>query len=106
HRISTLHLGSGISARGSARLVALRDRRVQRRSGDAHRPLRCLRGNSVNWRRYMSGQWLGVWALGLLAYVPALLAAPGKMPSDTQLYLYLDPGRLISDAPYTWVNRQ
>jgi arabinofuranan 3-O-arabinosyltransferase len=54
----------------------------------------------------MSGQWLGVWALGLLAYVPALLAAPGKMPSDTKLYLYLDPGRLISDAPYTWDNRQ
>ena len=60
----------------------------------------------MTWRRYMSGQWLGVWALGLLAYVPALLAAPGKMPSDTKLYLYLDPGRLISDAPYTWDNRQ
>ncbi|HEX3090765.1 MAG TPA: alpha-(1-_3)-arabinofuranosyltransferase family protein, partial [Ilumatobacteraceae bacterium] len=60
----------------------------------------------MNWRRYMSGQWLGVWALGLLAYLPALLAAPGKMPSDTKLYLYLDPGRLISDAPYTWDNRQ
>ena len=28
------------------------------------------------------------------------------MPSDTKLYLYLDPGRLISDAPYTWDNRQ
>ena len=54
----------------------------------------------------MSGQWLGVWALGLLAYIPALLAAPGKMPSDTKLYLYLDPGRLISDAPFTWDNRQ
>jgi hypothetical protein len=46
----------------------------------------------------MSGQWLGVWALGLLAYLPALFAAPGKMPSDTKLYLYLDPGRLIADA--------
>jgi arabinofuranan 3-O-arabinosyltransferase len=54
----------------------------------------------------MSGQRLGVWALALLAYLPALLAAPGKMPSDTKLYLYLDPGRLISDAPYTWDNRQ
>ncbi|HEY0519594.1 MAG TPA: hypothetical protein VGC84_08885, partial [Ilumatobacteraceae bacterium] len=57
-------------------------------------------------RRYMSGQWLGVWALGLLAYVPALFAAPGRMPSDTKVYLYLDPGRLISDSPYTWDNRQ
>ena len=54
----------------------------------------------------MSGQWLGVWALALLAYLPALFAAPGKMPSDTKLYLYLDPGRLIADAPYTWDNRQ
>jgi arabinofuranan 3-O-arabinosyltransferase len=60
----------------------------------------------VNWRRFMSGQWLGVWALALIAYVPALTAAPGRMPSDTKLYLYLDPGRLISDAPYTWDNRQ
>jgi arabinofuranan 3-O-arabinosyltransferase len=54
----------------------------------------------------MSGQRLGVWALALIAYVPALTAAPGRMPSDTKLYLYLDPGRLISDAPYTWDNRQ
>lgn len=54
----------------------------------------------------MSSQWLGVSALALLAYLPALFAAPGKMPSDTKLYLYLDPGRLISDAPYTWDNRQ
>ncbi|MGZ4806906.1 MAG: alpha-(1-_3)-arabinofuranosyltransferase domain-containing protein, partial [Ilumatobacteraceae bacterium] len=54
----------------------------------------------------MSSQRLGVLALALLAYAPALLAAPGRMPSDTKLYLYLDPGRLISDAPYTWDNRQ
>ena len=60
----------------------------------------------MNWRRYASSQWLGVSALALLAYLPALFAAPGKMPSDTKLYLYLDPGRLISDAPYTWDNRQ
>ncbi len=60
----------------------------------------------MTWRRHVSGQRLGVWALALLAYVPALVAAPGRMPSDTKLYLYLDPGRLISDAPYTWDNRQ
>ncbi|HEY7627365.1 MAG TPA: alpha-(1-_3)-arabinofuranosyltransferase family protein, partial [Ilumatobacteraceae bacterium] len=60
----------------------------------------------MTWRRHVSGQRLGVSALALLAYLPALLAAPGKMPSDTKLYLYLDPGRLISDAPYTWDNRQ
>ncbi|MEY2554113.1 MAG: arabinofuranan 3-O-arabinosyltransferase, partial [Ilumatobacteraceae bacterium] len=56
--------------------------------------------------RYLPTQQFGVWLLALLAYVPALVAAPGKMPSDTKLYLYLDPGRLISDAPYTWDNRQ
>lgn len=60
----------------------------------------------MNWRRHTPGQRLGVWALALLAYLPALVAAPGRMPSDTKLYLYLDPGRLISDAPYTWDNRQ
>ncbi|MBK5333553.1 MAG: DUF3367 domain-containing protein, partial [Ilumatobacteraceae bacterium] len=54
----------------------------------------------------MPSQRLGVVALALLAYLPALFAAPGKMPSDTKLYLYLDPSRLISDAPYTWDNRQ
>ena len=60
----------------------------------------------MTWRRHVSGQRLGVSALALLAYLPALFAAPGRMPSDTKLYLYLDPGRLISDAPYTWDNRQ
>ena len=60
----------------------------------------------MTWRRHVSGQRLGVSAMALLAYLPALFAAPGRMPSDTKLYLYLDPGRLISDAPYTWDNRQ
>ena len=44
--------------------------------------------------------------LGLLAYVPALTAGRGRMPADTKLYLYLDPARLISDAPYTFDGRQ
>ena len=42
----------------------------------------------------------------LLAYVPALLSSPGRMPADTKLYLYLDPGRLIADAPWTFDGRQ
>ncbi|MEY2996080.1 MAG: hypothetical protein RLZZ39_905, partial [Actinomycetota bacterium] len=29
--------------------------------------------------------------LALLAYVPALLTAPGRVPGDTKLSLYLDP---------------
>ncbi len=44
--------------------------------------------------------------LAMLAYVPALTAAPGKMPADTKLYLYLNPARLTSDAPYSWDSRQ
>jgi arabinofuranan 3-O-arabinosyltransferase len=44
--------------------------------------------------------------LALLAYVPLLLSARGKVAADTKLYLYLNPGRLISDAPWTWDTRQ
>ena len=36
--------------------------------------------------------------LAALAYLPALTAAPGRMPADSKLYLYLDPGRLMADA--------
>lgn len=48
----------------------------------------------------------GIGFLALIAYLPALLTKPGRMPTDTKLYLYLDPGRLISDAPFTWDVRQ
>ncbi len=44
--------------------------------------------------------------LAVLAFVPALLSSRGRMPADTKLYLYLDPGRLISDAPWTFDTRQ
>ncbi len=49
------------------------------------------------------------WTVGLLAliaYVPALLTKPARMPADTKLFLYLNPGRLIADAPFTWDTRQ
>ncbi|MDQ3469609.1 MAG: DUF3367 domain-containing protein, partial [Actinomycetota bacterium] len=49
---------------------------------------------------------LAVAALAVLAYVPALRSSPGRMPADTKLYLYLDPGRLIADAPWTFDGRQ
>ena len=49
---------------------------------------------------------LQIAALALAAYVPLLLAAPGRMVGDTKLYLYLDPGRLIGDAAYSWDSRQ
>jgi arabinofuranan 3-O-arabinosyltransferase len=47
-----------------------------------------------------------VLVLGLLAYVPALASSPGRMPADTKLYLYLDPGQLVTDAPWTFDARQ
>jgi arabinofuranan 3-O-arabinosyltransferase len=49
---------------------------------------------------------LWVLLLGALAYLPPLSSAPGRMPSDTKLYLYLNPDRLISDAIWMWEPRQ
>ncbi len=46
---------------------------------------------------------LGVLApLALIAYVPLLLTAPGKVAADTKTYLYLDPSRLLSRAWSMW----
>ena len=44
--------------------------------------------------------------MAVLAYVPALLSSPGRMPADTKLYLYLDPRRLVSDSIWTFDSRQ
>ncbi|MBA2625034.1 MAG: DUF3367 domain-containing protein, partial [Acidimicrobiia bacterium] len=40
--------------------------------------------------------------LALVAYVPLLLTAPGRVAADTKSYLYLDPGRLLERAPSMW----
>lgn len=40
--------------------------------------------------------------LAVLAYLPAFTAAPGRMPSDSKLYLYLDPGGFLGDAASTF----
>lgn len=40
--------------------------------------------------------------LALLAYLPALASSPGRMPADTKLYLYLDPGGLLGRAASTF----
>jgi len=45
---------------------------------------------------------LGYLALALLAYVPPLLTAPGRVAADTKQYLYLDPGRLLSRSVSMW----
>lgn len=48
----------------------------------------------------------GVVLLAMLAYLPALTAAPGRMPADSKLYLYLDPQRLVSDGFHNFDPRQ
>jgi arabinofuranan 3-O-arabinosyltransferase len=50
-------------------------------------------------RRWFAAQ-LG--ALALVCYVPLLLTARGFVAADTKSYLYLDPGRLLSRAPFLW----
>ena len=44
--------------------------------------------------------------MAALAYVPALMSSPGRMPADTKLYLYLDPRRLVSDSIWSFDARQ
>ncbi len=46
--------------------------------------------------------WLGIGLPALIAYVPLLLTRPGVVGADTKTYLYLDPGKLLSEAPYVW----
>ena len=45
---------------------------------------------------------LGYVLLALLAYVPPLATAPGKIGADTKQYLYLDPGRLFAGSTSMW----
>lgn len=40
--------------------------------------------------------------LALLAYLPAFVAAPGRMPADSKLFVYLDPGGFMLDAASTF----
>ncbi|KAA0234941.1 MAG: Alpha-(1-_3)-arabinofuranosyltransferase [Acidimicrobiales bacterium] len=52
--------------------------------------------------------WLEQWSdgpyilLAAVCYVPLLFTSPGEVGADTKSYLYLDPGRLLADAPYLW----
>ena len=59
-------------------------------------------------RRWLAHHQLAasVAILALLAYIPALTAAPGRMPTDSKLYVYLDPGRFLVDTTTTFDPRQ
>ena len=45
---------------------------------------------------------LGYFLLAALAYVPVLLAHPGRVVADTKQYLYLDPSRVLERAWSMW----
>ena len=49
--------------------------------------------------RSRRGERLAHLGLALVAYVPPLWSAPGRVGADTKTYLYLDPGRLLDRAP-------
>ena len=51
-------------------------------------------------------RFAGVVLMAVLAYVPAVLSSPGRMPADTKLSLYLNPRRLVSDSIWTFDARQ
>ena len=34
--------------------------------------------------------------------MPLLLTQPGEVGADTKTYLYLNPGKVLADAPYVW----
>ena len=54
---------------------------------------------SAWWRRPSLAVHL---ALAVLTFGPLLRTAPGRVAADTKVYLYLDPGRLLSRATSMW----
>lgn len=54
------------------------------------------------WSRDRVADLLVVAIPALIAYVPLLLTQPGKVAADTKTYLYLDPGKILRDAPFVW----
>jgi arabinofuranan 3-O-arabinosyltransferase len=51
--------------------------------------------------RHRPWRWVYL-GLAAIAYLPYLASAPGRVSVDTKLYLFLDPGRLLSNAAYLW----
>ena len=48
------------------------------------------------------GAWLTIAIPALLTYVPLLLTQRGEVGADTKTYLYLNPGKVLAEAPYVW----
>jgi hypothetical protein len=116
---------AGILGVGAAGLIggaaAIRAMRGMRQSGDrrgptgAHprrrpRPGRghAGRGAGSARRALIPARWIRwvpswpVWALAALTYLPLLATSPGRIGADTKAYLYLDPGRMLSQAVSMW----
>ena len=61
-------------------------------------------GSNAGWSRLRRVRWPS-WEtalLAVLAYIPLLLTARGQVGADTKQYLYLDPDRLLANAPSMW----
>ena len=58
--------------------------------------MRRLLGRLEQWRPWP------IAALALVSYVPLLLTHRGQVGADTKSYLYLNPGKLLADAPWLW----
>ncbi|MCB0994730.1 MAG: DUF3367 domain-containing protein [Acidimicrobiales bacterium] len=49
----------------------------------------------------MRNRWHLV-VLAAVSWLPVLASRPGFVVADTKAFLYLNPGRLLADAPYVW----
>ena len=78
---------------------AARRRNVRHLTAAAFAP--AARSTASGPARPWSSRWPYV-ALGLVAYVPLLWNAVGKVSADTKTYLTLDPGRLLGRAASMW----
>ena len=58
--------------------------------------MRALMRRIERWRHWPT---LALW---LAVHVPLLLTHRGKVGADTKTYLYLDPSKLLADAPWLW----
>jgi arabinofuranan 3-O-arabinosyltransferase len=64
--------------------------------------LRGRSGTEGRGRRRWRFDWVGIGIPAFIAYVPLLFTHRGMVGADTKTYLYLDPGKLLSEAPYVW----
>lgn len=55
-------------------------------------------------RRFQAS--ISIAVLALLAYGPSLTASPGRMPTDSKLYVYLNPARFLADTTTSFDPRQ